>query len=73
MPLVFLQQRQKKPIDWFIIFDICWRFLNDSHLNLILQFTTSYSLVSKNYLVAGKMPKNNLIMMIETESLTIWR
>lgn len=27
-----------------------------------------YSLVSKNYLIAGKMPKNNLIMMIEIES-----
>lgn len=27
-----------------------------------------YSVVSKNYLMAGKMPKNNLIKMIERDS-----
>lgn len=65
----FLTAKGKKTIDWFSIFlymlKIFKRFPFKSNFTI---YYPLYSLVSENYLIVGKMPKNNLIMMTEIES-----
>lgn len=68
MPLVFLQQKEKN--DW-LVYDFWYMLKIFKRFPFKPNFTIYYllySLVSKNYLIAGKMPKNNLIMMTEIQS-----